>query len=180
MRVWAVSAHLAGLPLVRLRAGGVEGLLLDLDNTLVPARSTRVPLATAEFLQALADTGLRAVIVSNGSRRRSAELGALLGLPAVDRAKKPLQGGYRRALEILGLPSQKVAAVGDQFLTDGVGGLCLGVPVFLVEPLSPTENLLVRAARPLDRALRHLLVEAAPPGACLTTTLRRSRGTSAQ
>lgn len=159
-----MSSHLAGLPLARLRAAGVEGLLLDLDNTLVPAGSTQVPKETKAFLAGLADIGLRAAIVSNGSRRRTAQLAAALGLPWVSRARKPFGSGYRQALQILGLPREKVAAVGDQFLTDGIGGLALKVPIFLVEPLSPAESLLVRAGRPVDRVLRRLLVAAAPAG----------------
>ena len=149
---------LDAVPLAELGRLGVGGLLCDLDNTLVPAGGDDVPAETVRFLEEVRRLGFGVVIVSNGRRQRAERLGGMLGLPVVSRARKPFGGGYRRALAILGLPSDKVAAVGDQFLTDGIGAWRQGMPVFLVEPLAREEALLVRAARPVDRILRRLLL----------------------
>lgn len=152
---------LGAVPLEELVLRGVRGLLLDLDNTLVPARSADVPAGTRLFLQEAQRFGLAAVILSNGRKARAEQLGQMLGLPAVGRAKKPLGGGYRRALAILGLPSSEVAAIGDQFLTDGIGAWCQGMPLALVDPITSSEALLVRLGRPVDRILRRLLLRRA-------------------
>lgn len=150
--------RLDAVPLEELARAGVMGLLFDLDNTLVAARGEEVPAETERFLEEVRRLGLSAVIVSNGRRPRAERLGRLLGLPVVGAAKKPFGGGYRRAFAILRLPADKVAAVGDQFLTDAIGGWRQGMPVILVDPLTTRESLLVRAARPVDRALRRLLL----------------------
>jgi len=152
---------LAEVPLQQLRATGVRGLLLDLDNTLVPARTEAVTPEAERFLAQARSLGMQGIIVSNGRRQRAQRIAASLGLPAVGRAKKPFPGGYRRALRHLDLQVCEVAAVGDQMLTDGVGGWLQGVKVFLVEPLSREESLLVQLGRPADRVLRRLLVRRA-------------------
>ena len=145
------------LPLEQLRGAGVLGLILDLDNTLVPPGSDEVPGETRRFLADLRRLGLLSVIVSNTRSERADQIGQAMGLPVVSRARKPFGRGYRRALGLMRLPADKVVAVGDQLLTDGAGAWRQGMPLFLVDPLSRREALLPRLARPLDRILRRLL-----------------------
>ncbi len=149
---------LAAMPLVELAKSGVRGIILDLDNTLVPAHCEEVPADTHQFLAEACCLGLSAVILSNGSVGRSIRLGGLLGIPAIGAARKPFGLGYRKALEILGMHPEQVVAIGDQFLTDAVGAWNQRIHIVLVDPLSPREALLVRAGRPVDRALRRMLV----------------------
>ena len=135
---------------------GVKGLIFDLDNTLAPPHSETAPPATLRFLAEVRRAGLAAVIVSNGRRPRVERLGRLMGLPVVARARKPFGRGYRWALLEMGLKASQVAAVGDHFLTDGLGALYQGIPLVLVDPMTSEEDFLVRAARPVDHILRRL------------------------
>ncbi len=160
-RLVRVVPGLGAVPLEELVRIGVRGLLLDLDNTLVTARGGEVPAETRLFLQEARRLGLAAVILSNGRRARAEQFGRMFDLPSVGRAKKPFGGGYRRALAILGLPGSAVAAIGDQFLTDGIGAWCQGMSFALVEPITSSEALLVRLGRPADRILRRLLLRRA-------------------
>lgn len=155
---------LAAVPLSELVQQGVQGIIFDLDNTLMPARSEEVPGETQRFLAEVDRLGLSAVILSNGRRQRAEKLARLVGLPVISSAKKPFGGGYRKALGLLGLPPEKVVAVGDQFLTDSIGAWRQRIRVVLVDPLTPHEALLVRACRPVDRILRRLLVPRVEPG----------------
>lgn len=154
---------LGAVPLADLRAAGTRGLILDLDNTLVPPSRDEVPRETRVFLDEARRLGLRAIILSNGRRARTARLAAHLELPFIAPAKKPAAGGYRHALSALGLTPAQVVAIGDQFLTDGLGAWRQGIPWILTEPLTRREGLLVRVARPVDRILRRLLLP--PPDA---------------
>lgn len=149
---------LTAVPLAELAKSGVRGIILDLDNTLVPARCEEVPRVTQQFLAEAHSLGLSAVILSNGSVERSTRLGGLLGLQAIGTARKPFGMGYRKALEILGMQAEQVVAIGDQFLTDALGAWRQRMRVVLVDPLTPHEGLLVRAGRPVDRALRRMLI----------------------
>ena len=146
------------VPLRELMDMGVRGLIFDLDNTLVMPHSDEVPSATARLLKEAKELGLATVIVSNSRAARVERLGRRLGIPVVAKARKPFAAAYRKGLAVLGLPSGQVAAIGDHFLTDGLGALRQGMPLVLVDPISRQEDFLVRAARPVDFILRRLLL----------------------
>lgn len=137
---------------VSLRAAGIRGLILDLDNTLVPFGSEAISEALRAWLAALAGEGIRAVVVSNSLPRRVAALSTLLGVPAV-RGLKPATPPLRRALALLGTPPHETALVGDQVFTDVLGGNLLGLYTILVEPLSATDFVGTRLARAAERWL---------------------------
>ncbi len=56
-------------------------------------------------------------------------------MPIVANARKPLPGGFRRALALLALPREAVVVVGDQLFTDIVGAKLYGLRAILVEPI---------------------------------------------
>ncbi len=164
-RYLTAVATIDAVPLQELVALGVRGLIFDLDNTLVAAHSEEVPAATTDFLREARRLGLATVIVSNARRPRAERLGQIMSVPVVARARKPFAGAYRKGLAVLQLPGHQVAAVGDHFLTDGLGALRQGMPLVLVDPISRDEDFLVRAARPVDYVLRRLLLPRRRAGA---------------
>ncbi len=155
MRVPSLSL----LWLEELRAEGVQALLLDLDNTLCDPRGDSPTEEAAAFCVRMEEAGMRGYILTNGRGDRAERLAQRLGLPCIARAHKPLPGAYRRALRDLDLPKEAVAAVGDQFFTDGLGAMYVGIRLVLVEPRFPRDKPLVRLLSPLDRILRRLIPE---------------------
>ena len=146
-----------------LAARGVKALLLDLDNTLCDPRGDLLPAEALSFCARMEELGLRGYVLSNGPRGRAERLAAQLGLPCTSRARKPLRGAYRRALGELGLTTEAVAAVGDQFLTDALGAIGMGMALVLVEPRFARDKPLVKLARPVDRVLRRLIPQVPQP-----------------
>jgi len=125
-----------------LRERGLEGLIIDLDNTLVPYGSP--PPASAEIAEwrdALARAGIPVCIVSNAKIARTRNWAEELLMPGWGLAGKPLPWGMRRALRAMGLPAAKVAAAGDQLFTDVLGANLVGAYSVLVEPLEPKRGL---------------------------------------
>lgn len=140
-----------------LWARGIRGLIFDLDNTLCLWRRGPPDRRTASLLQALRDRGFGLCVLSNG--RLSLRPGVLeffreLGIAVIWPARKPLPGGFRRALALLGLSPRETAVIGDQLLTDVLGGRLLGFYTILVEPLAPEEHPFTRLfSRGLERLL---------------------------
>ncbi|WEK53109.1 MAG: YqeG family HAD IIIA-type phosphatase [Candidatus Cohnella colombiensis] len=121
-------------------AQGVRGIITDLDNTLVSART---PLATPELIQWLDrvhDRGFKVVILSNNNSRRVAKFAEPLGLPYIPAARKPAGAAFRQALQQLGLAPQQVVVVGDQLMTDVLGGHRAGLKAILVTPIARSEE----------------------------------------
>jgi uncharacterized protein len=136
-----------------LRELGVEGVLVDLDDTLV---ASNAPLPTAEveaWLQELVRSGVRVAILSNGERARVRSLADRLGVRAFALVGKPFWFAFRRGLAALGTPRRATAMVGDQLFTDVLGANCAGIVSILVRPLTPGKLLHTRAARRLERLI---------------------------
>ncbi len=119
---------------------GIKGILLDLDNTLLAWTSEVIPADISAWLQSVKAAGVKACIVSNTYRRtRLASLSAPLGIPYVAQAGKPRKKGFLEAVRLLGLSPSEVAVLGDQLLTDVLGGNRVGMFTILVTPLPGRE-----------------------------------------
>ncbi|RJX41233.1 YqeG family HAD IIIA-type phosphatase [Paenibacillus pinisoli] len=135
-----------------LHAQGVRGIITDLDNTLVGAKE---PLATPElviWLDKVREAGFKVVIVSNNNETRVGQFAAPLDIPFLHAARKPTQGAFRKALAILGLKPDQTVMIGDQMMTDVLGGNRMGLYTILVAPISPAdEGVMTKVNRGLER-----------------------------
>ncbi|MFK7602539.1 YqeG family HAD IIIA-type phosphatase [Deinococcus sp. SM5_A1] len=132
---------------------GLRGLLLDLDNTLVPYGSYEEAAAAGMFRWAreLRDSGIGLYLLSNATGRRAAFWLERLGFSGVGLAGKPHPRAYRRALAELGLPAHQAGMVGDQLFTDVLGGNLSGMHTILVRPIVSNSLPHTRVARQLER-----------------------------
>lgn len=128
-----------GLTASWLRSQGVESLLTDLDNTLVPYGWRDVSPAAIEYVSGLLKAGLRVMILSNAGPGRVGPVAAALGVPYLSNAGKPARSAYERALASLDTPPERAAGVGDQVLRDVLGARRSGLLAILVDPLSPRD-----------------------------------------
>lgn len=128
------------IDLAELKRQGIKGIITDLDNTLVGAK---VPYATPElasWLQIVRDHGFQVVVVSNNGKGRVSAFAEPLALPYVYRARKPLHTAFVRALQMMSLRADEAAVVGDQMMTDVLGGNRIGLYTILVEPIAVHEE----------------------------------------
>lgn len=139
------------ISLRELRARGIRGVILDLDNTLVPWGAREAPPELSRWISSGRTEGLRFCIVSNNLGARVERLAAALGVPAVTGALKPRRGALRRALGVMGTTPAETALVGDQVFTDILGGNRLGLYTILVRPQGGREFLLTRPVRWIER-----------------------------
>ncbi len=141
------------IPLQELSRRGIRGLLLDLDNTLLERKAQGFDSAVTEWVATVKSQGFGLCLVTNAPPDRAEPMAARLGVPGVPRSNKPLTGGLRKGLELLGLRPDQAAMVGDQLFTDVWAGNRLGMYTILVRPISRQESILTRVKRPLERWL---------------------------
>ena len=134
-----------------LKDQGIEGLLLDLDNTLIPWDCDRMPLRTTRWLEDAQKKGFLVAVISNNRAGRVAELVEPLGIPYVARAYKPVGRGFGQAAALLKLAPNAVAVVGDQLFTDILGGNRAGMKTVWVQPLFAPVMAGTRIIRWLER-----------------------------
>ena len=140
-----------GIDLAGLRALGIDGLIFDIDNTLVKPGDDAPDARAAEWFKSLSQYGFRVCLLSNSGRRRVARFESAFGAPAVSGAMKPVGAGFRKALNILGLGAHQACMIGDQIFTDVVGAKRLGIYAVLTSPITRDEGVNVRLKRPPER-----------------------------
>jgi hypothetical protein len=140
-----------------LRSRGINALLVDLDNTLVPWSTREITNQVRDWLKTTQDAGVKICIVSNtSSSRRLKALSSELGIPHANKGAKPRRKGFREAMGLLAVDPSCVAVVGDQIFTDILGGNRLGVRTILVRPIGQREFFGTKISRVFERMLlRH-------------------------
>ncbi|GAA5533590.1 YqeG family HAD IIIA-type phosphatase [Deinococcus metallilatus] len=136
-----------------LAARGLRGLLLDLDNTLIPYGSYEERADVMGWAADLRRGGIRLYLLSNATGQRARFWVEKLGFEGVGMAGKPNPRAFRRALGALGLPAWQVGMVGDQLFTDVLGGNLSGMHTILVRPLAVNALPHTRVTRRLERAV---------------------------
>jgi len=130
---------------------GLDGLLVDLDDTLLPAAAERVDESVYAWFHGLREAGVRLAILSNGEAGRVRAVSEAAGVPALALAGKPFGRAFKRGLRLIDLPAHRTAMVGDQLFTDVLGAKRAGLSAVLVTPLSPGKLPHTRLARRLER-----------------------------
>ena len=123
-----------------LRSLGVQGVLLDVDNTLTTHYCPDLPDEVGAWLAAMQEAGIRFTVVSNAKRYRVEPFAAKLGLQCVWLAAKPLPFGFWRGVRRLGLARRACVAIGDQTFTDTLGAKLAGVRCVQVLPMKWEED----------------------------------------
>lgn len=119
-----------------LKARGIDTLLLDMDNTILPRDCQSVPPELSAWASSLIPAGFKVCLLSNNWHGRIARVADKYGFELVSKAVKPLPPAYLLALHRTKSRARNAAMIGDQFFTDILGGSLLGVYTILVEPLS--------------------------------------------
>ena len=136
-----------------LRSRGVDTLLVDLDNTLLPRDGDTVPDAARDWVRSLSAQGFKVCLVSNNWHERVSVVAQELGIDLVAKAVKPLPFAFLSALRKVGSSRSSAAVVGDQMFTDVVGGKLLGMVTVMVLPLSESDLPHTLALRRIERVL---------------------------
>ena len=136
-----------------LKKIGVCGLLLDIDNTLEPYENPTPTEGVVAWLGAMADAGIKCAFVSNNGRCRVEQFNESLGLPAFYKARKPFRGRLVRALDLMGVPRESAAIMGDQIFTDVLAGRLTGIRAFLVPPIKDKTDPFTRLKRFFERGI---------------------------
>jgi HAD superfamily phosphatase (TIGR01668 family) len=118
-----------------LRQHNLQGLILDVDETLVPMRRVDVSQELQQWTIELKSVAKLALLSNNLSETRIARIAKSLDLPYFYGAAKPSRRKLRQAVAQLHLPVEQIAMVGDRLFTDVLAGNRLGMFTILVEPM---------------------------------------------
>jgi HAD superfamily phosphatase (TIGR01668 family) len=125
----------------------IKGVLLDIDNTLVPMHMKEADAKAVEWIEKLKTAGFKVCIVSNASNKRVIKFNERLKVYAFHRASKPGSRIFLKALRLMNIRPEEAAMVGDQIFTDIYGGNRLNMYTILVKPIDEREAFWIRMKR---------------------------------
>ena len=114
---------------------GIELLMLDFDNTIVPYTTDAATDKMDKWLRDMAASDVRICVVSNSHNDRVKVFCRGYGIPCITHAKKPFSKGIRECLERFGMQPTQCALAGDQIFTDTMGANGTGVRSILVRAI---------------------------------------------
>lgn len=131
--------HVTDIDLDEMRSRGIDTLLIDIDNTILPRDTGAMVQELTDWSSALLGEGFKVCLVSNNWHDHVKRVADALGMCMVARALKPLPFGFRQAVKMLGSEVSKTAVIGDQMFTDILGGNLIGATTVMVLPLSESD-----------------------------------------
>ncbi|GAB4366124.1 MAG: YqeG family HAD IIIA-type phosphatase [Elainellaceae cyanobacterium] len=118
-----------------LQQHNLRGLVLDVDQTLVPVSMTEASVELRSWVQMVRPTIDLWLVSNNLSQTRIRRIAESLDLPYILGAQKPSRRKLRQAVNAMELPVEQIGMVGDRLFTDVLAGNRLGMFTILVEPM---------------------------------------------
>ncbi|MBD1899196.1 YqeG family HAD IIIA-type phosphatase [Trichocoleus sp. DQ-A3] len=113
----------------------LKGLVLDVDDTLVPLKAAEASEELVEWVKEIRQVATLWLVSNNLSENRISGIARSLNLPYITSAAKPSRRKLRQAVTAMNLPIEQVGMVGDRLFTDVLAGNRLGMFTILVEPM---------------------------------------------
>ena len=135
----------------------LKGLVLDVDETLVPLKEKQVSEEVAAWVKKIRPLVSLWLVSNNISSTRIGNIAQSLDLPYISSARKPSRKKLRQAVKQMDLPVEQVAMVGDRLFTDVLAGNRLGTFTILVEPMIDPVSASTYPFRNLEVWLSQLL-----------------------
>lgn len=140
------------VPFEELNKSGIKVIFSDLDNTLIPYHLSDPIDENFSLKSKLESLGMKMIIVSNSKKLRVDNYANQLGIECVKSSKKPLKFGIKRAIKLSGCKKEEIMIVGDQLITDILGGNRAKINTCLVSPINmETEAKVTKRNRKIER-----------------------------
>ena len=129
---------------------GYQGVIFDIDNTLVPHGADADERSLALFAK-LKELGFQTMLLSNNKEARVKRFNEKIGSGYIYKAGKPGIRNYQKAMEFMGTKAENTLFVGDQLFTDVWGAKRVGIYSILVKPIHPKEEIQIVLKRYLEK-----------------------------
>ena len=145
--------RITDIPFSFFKDKGIDTIILDVDNTLTTHDNPVPAEGVLEWLRGAEKEGLKLIILSNNSEERVLPFAKLLSLDFEAKGKKPLPGGFKRVMKKLDKKPSQCCLIGDQLLTDVLGGRLAGVFCIMVDYIEKEKTNFFKFKRAFERVV---------------------------
>ena len=131
----------------------LKGIILDIDNTLIDYDKNLLD-GIEEWNILMKENDIQLYILSNTNKlEKVKKVANILNIPFINFAKKPSKKGFIKVKEIMKIPEENIAVVGDQIMTDVLGGNRCKMFTILTKPIDKRDILITKVKRPLEKII---------------------------
>jgi uncharacterized protein len=136
-----------------LKERGVKGIITDLDNTLVEWDRPDATPKLIEWFENMQQHNIQVTIVSNNVEKRVRLFSDPLGIPFIYKARKPMGRAFKKAIRNMDVNRNEIVVIGDQLMTDVLGGNRMKLYTILVVPVAQTDGFFTKFNRQMERRI---------------------------
>jgi len=133
-----------------LKSKGIKCIIFDLDNTLLVFSDNIIPTKTLRLIKEL-KKDFDVVVMSNNFKSRISNLCKVLEVDFVSFSIKPLSLGFNKVKKKFKHEDEEFCIVGDQLMSDILGGNKVNFMTILVDPLSDKDLKITKINRILEK-----------------------------
>ena len=137
----------------KLKDRGIKCILFDLDNTLSPTNMKEPSQKLIDLINELKDMGFKIIIFSNSHKKRIKPFKDGLMIDAAHSCMKPFKKKFIKIMQIYGFNESEIAIVGDQLLTDILGGNKVDITTILINPISKKDGVFTILNRMIEKRI---------------------------
>ena len=138
----------------KLKGMGIKCLLFDLDNTICPPKEDVVSLELKNLFSSIKKLDIKCIIFSNSiNRNKLKKLSKYYEIDYVGMACKPISYSYKKIIKKYKYKNNEICAIGDQLVTDIIGGNLVKITTILVDPISEKDEKITLLNRFIEKRL---------------------------
>lgn len=137
----------------KLNSMGIKCLLFDLDNTIIVKNMKRPSKKNIDFIANIKSMGFKVIIYSNAGKKKLEPFKEILEVDCSAKSKKPFKKKFNKLIKEYRYSENEIALIGDQLLTDILGGNRVGIYTILVDRISGKELIFTKINRVIEKIL---------------------------
>lgn len=123
----------------KLKEKGIKCILVDLDNTISPAKE-EIFYDELKLLFDILKKDFKIILFSNNFKKRVSKIANYYDIDCEYLSLKPFPFKYKKILRKYNFKASEIATIGDQIMTDIKGGKKVKIYTILVEPVSEIDE----------------------------------------
>ncbi len=135
----------------------IKVLLCDIDNTLVAHDEVSPSAQVVSFINKVKEAGIEVILISNNVEERVRNFAKDLDVKTYAFARKPLKITYRKIMKETGYKAEDIAVLGDQLLTDVLGGNRMRYFTILTSPVAKRDLPCTKLNRKVENFIYYML-----------------------